>query len=83
VVQQSAPARRPIEAPVIDMGVLWESGHVDSDKWNTLYAALCQGAMTAASLAKEGEDDRIDYEALASEADEAYSRLAARLTNSR
>jgi hypothetical protein len=83
VVQQSVAARRPIEAPVIDMEQIWESGNVDVPQWNTIYAALCQGAMTAASLAKEGEDDSIDYEALASEADTAYSRLAARLTNSR
>lgn len=65
------------------MAEVWRTQTVDVPQWNLLYAALCQGAMIAASTLKEGEDDSIDYEALAQEADEAYSRLAARLTNSR
>ena len=68
---------------MVDMAEVWRTQTIQVGEWTTIYAGLCQGAMTAACMATKEEEDPIDYEALASEADEAYSRLAARLTNSR
>lgn len=91
MVHHSPSARRPIEAPVIDMDEIWATQQVENAKWVAMYAALMQGAMTAAMAAppaklKEGEepeDISLDYEGLATEADHAYSRYAARLRNQR
>ena len=90
IVHQTPPARRPIEVAAIDMPEIWASQQVENAKWIMLYGALIQGAMAGAFAAppsKEGEkvSDTIDldYEALAQEADHAYSRYAARVRNQR
>ncbi len=80
--------RRPVEAPVIDMTEIWAAQQVENAKWITLYGALIQGAMAGAMarpVGKEGEPDDInlDYEAIAMEADHAYSRFAARVRGQR
>ena len=83
-----SPGRRPTETPVIDMDDIWAQQQVENAKWMTVYAALIQGAMAGAMARpapKEGEEDEInlDYEALAMEADHAYSRFAARVRGQR
>jgi hypothetical protein len=72
------------------MDEIWSTQTVENAKWVALYAALIQGAITAALMAppKKGGDDgdddvTLDYEGLAAEADHAYSRYAARLRNQR
>ncbi len=87
VVHQS-PGRRPTEIAAIDMAEIWSEQNVENAKWVQIYTGIIQGAMAGAMSApppKEGEPDEIhlDYEALATEADEAYSRFAARLRGMR
>lgn len=88
VVHHSPSARRPTEVAAIDMDQIWKDTQVEHAKWITLYAGILQGAMAgamAAPPAKEGEPDEVhlDYEALAAETDQAYSRYAARLRGMR
>lgn len=70
------------------MTEIWATQAVENAKWVELYGSLIQGAMAGAMARpskEKGETDDInlDYEALAMEADHAYSRYAARLRGQR
>lgn len=75
------------------MNEIWEGQTVENAKWCGMYNAIIQGAYTMAALEaaarpspKDGEDVpslALDFEALATETDEAYARYAARITGKR
>lgn len=63
------------------MDELWSEQHVEHGQWLTLYAAIVQAEIQSINASKS--EAEIDYEALATEADLAYARYAARLRNMR
>lgn len=93
LVHRQPGGRRPTEIQAIDMDEVWAEQQVEHPHWLRLYSAIVQAHVQAELQApppptRDGEpapmaDFEIDYEALATEADRAYARFAARLRGQR